>query len=176
MPTTMAEWKEAARKEVNRVKELQSAGLIGPRRTQTTRDQHVYQSNQRVTSNNQNNEHVPMDVDAINTSLPFKKLTDEERAKYRTEGRCFRCRETGHMSRNCPKNSNNANRANPKVRESTTTPSIVTTTPTTIPPPVPPKLSYGQQIRALEEKMTEEERAAYLDARDMGEDFCSAGF
>jgi len=178
MPTTMAEWKEAARKEVNRVKELQSAGLIGPRRAQTTRDQHAYQSNQRVTSNNRNNEHVPMDVDAINTSLPFKKLTDEERAKYRTEGRCFRCRETGHMARNCPKNSNanNSNRANPKARESTTSPAIVTTTPTTIPPPVPPKLSYGQQIRALEEKMTEEERAAYLDARDMGEDFCSAGF
>jgi hypothetical protein len=33
-----------------------------------------------------------------------------------------------------------------------------------------------QQIRALEEKMTEEERGNYLDARDMGEDFCSAGY
>src|ERR1700677_1102254 len=119
-----------------------------------------------------------MDVDSVNASLPFKKLTDNEHTKYRSEGRCFRCRETGHMARNCPKNNNanNSNRANPKARESTTSPPIVTTTPTTIPPPVPPKLSYGQQIRALKEKMTEEERAAYLDARDMGEDFCSAGF
>jgi hypothetical protein len=31
LPTKMTQWKEAARKEVGRVKELQSAGLIGPR-------------------------------------------------------------------------------------------------------------------------------------------------
>jgi hypothetical protein len=36
-------------------------------------------------------------------------------------------------------------------------------------------LSYAQQIRALEAKMSDEERSLYLDARDMGEDFCSAG-
>jgi hypothetical protein len=44
-----------------------------------------------------------------------------------------------------------------------------------VPPPPPPKLSYAQQIRALEAKMSDEERSLYLDARDMGEDFCSAG-
>jgi hypothetical protein len=31
-------------------------------------------------------------------------------------------------------------------------------------------------IQALEDAMTEEERGEYLDARDMGEDFCSAEF
>ena len=106
-----------------------------------------------------------MDVDSVNASLPFKKLTDNEHTKYRSEGRCFRCRETGHMARNCPKNNdaNNSNRANPKARKSTTSLPIVTTTTmaTTTPPPVPPKLSYGQQIRALEEKMTEEEHAIW---------------
>jgi hypothetical protein len=30
LPTTMTQWKEAARKEVGQIKELQSAGLIGP--------------------------------------------------------------------------------------------------------------------------------------------------
>ena len=82
------------------------------------------------------------------------------------------------MARNCPKNNNanDSNRANPKACESTTSLPVVTTTATITPPPVPPKLSYGQQIRALEEKMTKEERAVYLDACDMGEDFCSAGF
>jgi hypothetical protein len=43
-------------------------------------------------------------------------------------------------------------------------------------PPVPPKISLAQKIRTLEEKMTEEEHGNYLDARDMGEDFCSAGY
>ncbi|THY39707.1 hypothetical protein D6C97_10293 [Aureobasidium pullulans] len=33
------------------------------------------------------------------------KLTDELRDKLRAEGRCFRCREKGHTSFNCPKNN-----------------------------------------------------------------------
>ena len=60
--------------------------------------------------------------------------------------------------RNCPKNTNNPQA---KARETTDT----TTTP---------KLTKAQQIRALEESMAEEERAEYLDARDMGQDFWSA--
>jgi hypothetical protein len=44
----MDEWKVAARKEVGRIKELQSAGLIGPCRNQS-HDQHAYQTgNQRA--------------------------------------------------------------------------------------------------------------------------------
>jgi hypothetical protein len=183
LPTTMAEWKEAAHKEVGRIKELQSAGLIGPRRNQS-RDQHAYQTgDQRAPHSSSNNQHVPMDVDSTNITIPFRKLTDEECAKYRVEGRCFRCRIQGHMARNCPKNSSSssASRSNSNARESAVVPSTptnaTTTTPaTSAPPPVPPKLSLAQQIRALEEKMTEEERGNYLDARDMGEDFCSAGY
>jgi hypothetical protein len=123
-----------------------------------------------------------MDVDSANITVPFRKLTDEERAKYRAEGRCFCCRTQGHMARNCPKNATSQNRTNSNARESTTStpaPSIATTTTTpaiSTPPPVPPKTSLAQQIRALEEKMTEEERGNYLDARNMGEDFCSAGY
>jgi hypothetical protein len=43
LPTTMAQWKEPHRKEVGRIKELQSAGLIGPCQNQP-HDQHVYQT------------------------------------------------------------------------------------------------------------------------------------
>jgi hypothetical protein len=43
-------------------------------------------------------------------------------------------------------------------------------------PPVPLKQSLAQQIHVLEEKMTEEECGNYLDAHNMGEDFCSAGY
>jgi hypothetical protein len=182
LPTTMDEWKVAARKEVGRIKELQSAGLIGPRRNQPG-DQHAYQTgNQHASHSSPNNQHVPMDVDSANITVPFRKLTDEERAKYRAEGRCFRCRTQGHMARNCPKNATSQNCTNSNVRESTTStpvPSVTTTTTTptiSAPPPVPPKISLAQQIRALEEKMTEEECGNYLDTRDMGEDFCSAGY
>ena len=37
-----------------------------------------------------------------------------------------------------------------------------------------PKLTKAQQIHAIEEAMAEEERAKYLDAQDMGQDFWSA--
>jgi hypothetical protein len=73
------------------------------------------------------------------------------------------------MARNCPKN----NRQNTTIRTNTTStppPSSTTTTPTN----QETKLTIAQQIHALENKMSEEERGAYLDARDMGEDFCSA--
>ena len=38
-----------------------------------------------------------MDVDAVTLS----KLTPVEQAKCMKEGRCFRCRKTGHNARNC---------------------------------------------------------------------------
>jgi hypothetical protein len=183
MPDSMDEWQNAARKEVAKIKELQSSGLAGPRRNQLSRDGHSYQNTgQRAHSSN--SQHVPMDVDAANVTTPFKKLTDEERAQYRAEGRCFRCRTQGHMARNCPKNANQQNvsgQQRTNIRETSVVPPTNPATPTTsssassVPPPPPPKLSYAQQIRALEAKMSDEERSLYLDARDMGEDFCSAG-
>jgi hypothetical protein len=184
MPESMDEWQNAARKEVAKIKELQSSGLTGPRRNQLSRDNHTYQNTGQRSHANRNNEHVPMDVDAANITTPFKKLTDEERAQYRAEGRCFRCRTQGHMARNCLKNANAqniSNRQNANDREvsanSTNTPATPPTSSSapSNPPPPPPKLSYAQQIRVLEAKMSDKERSLYLNARDMGEDFCSAG-
>ena len=118
-----------------------------------------------------------MDVDA--TTAQFTKLTPEERAQLAKEGRCFRCRLQGHMARNCPKNTQPA-----KARETTTPSNPKEDAPDDATPPSPQtppasskekKLTRAQQIRALEADMEEEERAQYLDNRDMGEDFWSAG-
>ena len=85
------------------------------------------------------------------------------------------------MASRCPKNANRntSNQTNTTVRETTTTtttPATTTTPPVAVvtPPPPGPKLTRAQQIRAIEEEMDEDERGAYLDARDMGEDFCNA--
>jgi hypothetical protein len=41
----------------------------------------------------------------LNATIAGQKLTPEEREKYMREGLCLRCREKGHMARECPKNS-----------------------------------------------------------------------
>ena len=51
---------------------------------------------------------------AANTRPP---LTDDEREKLRKEGRCFRCRKQGHLSRYCPDKPSQA-RGNPEEEES----------------------------------------------------------
>ncbi len=45
-------------------------------------------------------EAVPMELGAI---LQRKKLTAQERARLRQEGKCFYCREPGHLALQCPK-------------------------------------------------------------------------
>ena len=42
---------------------------------------------------------VPMDIG----NIQLEKLTPVERDQCRKEGRCFRCREKGHMANKCPK-------------------------------------------------------------------------
>ena len=40
----------------------------------------------------------------------WSNLSDEERQQLLKEGKCFHCRQFGHLSRNCPKKSPNADR------------------------------------------------------------------
>ena len=37
--------------------------------------------------------------------VKFADLTDQEVAQLRAKGKCFICKEVGHMSRNCPQNN-----------------------------------------------------------------------
>ena len=81
------------------------------------------------------------------------------------------------MARDCPKNKNPTVRTNDPTTAATTnttTPGDKLSSPAPAPPPAKSKLTRAQQICALEEAMEEEERSAYLDSHDMGEDFWSA--
>ena len=178
IPRTIDEWKAAAQTEVARAKEKYNAGLTGNQRRNSPKSG-IYQNTQatpRPQSNSNNSGVVPMEVDNATGGTNFKKLTPEERAQLAKEGRCFRCRLQGHMARDCPKNANR--NANSNARETTTetkTPDPPLTTPAATNKTTITKLTRAQQIRALEEAMEDEERVTYLDARDMGSDFWSAG-
>ena len=61
---------------------------------------------------------TPMELGAIHagpstsrTSYPRNKLTPAERDKLRREGRCFYCRELGHVAERCPKKPGNDKKA-----------------------------------------------------------------
>ena len=192
-PVDMAGWQEAAQKEVKRAREIENQGLNNFRRNQQSCDTGPFQTGQRqnnTTHSNSNTGIVPMEVDGV--TIPFQKLTDKEHIQYRKEGQCFRCRQQGHMASRCLKNANRPTNSNARTTTTTSTnttttdtnttntptsniPIIATTTATpTLTTTTTPKLMRAQRIRAIEEEMDEEERGVYLDARDMGEDFCVA--
>ena len=174
IPRTIDEWKAAARTEVARAKEKYNAGLTGNQRRNPPKPGNYNSSNSPRTQSNPNNGGVvPMEVDNVTGQSNFKKLTPEERAQLAKEGRCFRCRLQGHMARDCPKNSNR--NPNSNARETTTENKTDGSPPKGAATPTTQKLTRAQQIRALEEAMEDEERATYLDSRDMGADFWSAG-
>ena len=114
-------------------------------------------------------------MDNTTATLPFQKLTDDERAQYRAEGCCFRCQLKGHLAQDCPKNSNQRPNTNARAASTSTTTDTTAPAPPPPPPKPTPKLTKAQQIRAIKESMNNKERGEYFDARDMGEDFCTAG-
>ena len=130
-----------------------------------------------------------MEVDSTNaqTREPFKRLTDEECDQLWKEGKCFRCRQKGHMAHECLgrspttlRTSTNVSARATSTTDSTTAVEITpddsaSNTPVARTTIIEPKLTKAQQILAIEESMDEEERGAYLDARNMGEDFYSVG-
>ena len=58
---------------------------------------------QRNQGNGKHDGPTPMDIG----NVQIKKLTPAERDLCRKEGRCFRCREKGHMASKCPKGRGN---------------------------------------------------------------------
>jgi Zinc knuckle len=46
----------------------------------------------------------PNTMDVDQGQISFTKLTNKEKATLKSRGACFRCRQDGHVARNCPKN------------------------------------------------------------------------
>ena len=84
---------------------------------------HSYQEDNRgepmqinVLRTTNNETPTPLQIDTFKTNprqTKLMKLTDEERIHLRTTGACFRCRQRGHMARECPVKFDD-NSGNPK--------------------------------------------------------------
>jgi|SRR6266702_313861 len=115
-----------------------------------------------------------MDIDATSTfctpASPLKKLTDEEQKKLSAEGQCFCCHQQGHMAKFCPSKDAQGNTTPcPNTAACTTDTTPTKSEPDKTESPKPP-LSKAQQIMAIKKSMTEEERGAYLNKCNMGEE------
>ena len=64
-----------------------------------TRGQPSNKSNKPSTPKPTNDGAEPMEIG----NIQLQKLTPAEREKCMKEGRCLRCREKGHIAKNCPK-------------------------------------------------------------------------
>jgi Retrotransposon gag protein/Zinc knuckle len=137
-PKTMAQWQQAARDELR--KYLAKKAILsfhppmGNQGNLGIRNQWQHRFGQRGQGGGSSScDPNAMDVNVINTRNP---LSEEEKRQLMAEGRCFFCKQQGHMSRNCPKKPNHSN-----------------TTPTTPQPscnaPPPPR---AQTIRVDDEE------------------------
>ena len=102
-----------------------------------------------------------MEIDAIR----LKKLSPQECAKCMREGRCFRCRKTGHDTKNC------RTKTNPTLGPSHPPQQILHTEETPITPPAAkPKSSpftdYARSLGKSEEELLQTLKLCYEEQEE----------
>src|SRR6266576_1797158 len=95
VPTTLQEWHEISRREHVKWALIKASDLVGG---QSGRQSNQRRWKQQWAHKNETKDPNAMDVN----SVQLKPLSNEEQQTLSKEGRCFRCRQKGHMSRNCP--------------------------------------------------------------------------
>jgi hypothetical protein len=115
LPATLKEWYDATRKTVQRWQDLNDN--IGPKGEPghiSTRANRM-RGYQKAPPPKRQRDPDAMDVDAIRTT---GKLSDDECTRLMKEGRCFRCRKLGHMSRACPEKGKDKGKSSERPRSS----------------------------------------------------------
>ena len=93
-PETLKEWKEAAIIEQKKWKNIRATGLLKKRGDKDDRAARIKAALER---RGKTRDPDVMEVDNAKLAL----LTEEERRQLMKEGRCFKCRQQGHLSHAC---------------------------------------------------------------------------
>jgi len=106
LPDTLEGWIEAARNQ--QLKYLQTKEFLQKSRLSPQAQALAKRLGVRTYQNQRRHDPNAMDVDASNMgNRPcFTQLSNEEKQKLRDKGACFKCRQTGHISRYCPTRQN----------------------------------------------------------------------
>ena len=100
-----------------------------------------------------------MEVDLVR----LKKLSPQERAKCMREGRCFRCRKTGHDARNRRSKTNSTPGPSRPPQQVLLTTEEAPVTPPTIKSKSSPFTMYTQTLRKTEEELLQTLKLCYKD-------------
>ena len=92
-PTTFTQWIAAAQDEIR--KHQRRMAMLYPNKQAYFPSRRTHTNGRHGTPRRHpNDETVPMDVD--------RAYTEEDKNRYRADGRCFYCEQQGHMARDCP--------------------------------------------------------------------------
>jgi len=100
-PETFPQWETAARTELQ--KRARIEGFFEPHKAhyQWQTPKRSYERNGDY-GRQPNDRTVPMDVDLPVFTQIRRAYTDEDKRRFKREGRCFNCDRQGHMARECP--------------------------------------------------------------------------
>ena len=111
--------------------------------------------------------HAPPDPNAMEVdAVRLKKLSPQERAKCMREGRCFRCRKTGHDARNCRTKTNPTPGPSRPPQQILHTEEIPVLTPTPKPKPSP-FTEYAQSLGKSEEELLQTLKLCYEEDEEI---------
>ena len=113
-------------------------------------------------TSNSSSTRMPPDPNAMEVDLiQLKKLSPQERAKCLREGRCFRCRKTGHDARNCRTKMNST--PGPSCPQQVLLTEETPVTPPTTKPKSSPFAEYARSLGKTEEELLQTLKLCYED-------------
>ena len=104
----------------------------------------------------------------------FAALTEDERAKLQKEGRCFRCKRQGHISRNCPDKPKEAKARATGEEENTTINAASSSSQIPSQTPKPSTKINAKELVELVRNMDQDEKDKVIQDVFMQEDFSVA--